>query len=273
MSLGKAITFSKLAFKDPIELWDRLAIKIEYLYEKYFLPRFKLSSSENFEEFLSRLGNFFQINLNDFVQEKALHEIKEHITQKNLELQENAPFSLIHNSDFTLAFSCYLLCRILKPAVVLETGVAYGVNSAFMLQALEKNQKGILYSIDLPPIGNESDDYIGYFIPENLKKRWKLFRGSSKRLMPKVLSGIGRVDVFVHDSLHTYYNMKREFRSVLPYLSSDSVIISDDVDNNAAFTKLLKKQEPTFGGIISEKEKDSSFGIYISCKNANPVNS
>jgi predicted O-methyltransferase YrrM len=42
----------------------------------------------------------------------------------------------------------YAICRILLPRIVVETGVASGFSSASMLQALEDNEVGELYSID-----------------------------------------------------------------------------------------------------------------------------
>jgi len=44
----------------------------------------------------------------------------------------------------------YTLIRCLKPRIVIETGVANGASSTFILSALEKNNLGKLYSIDLP---------------------------------------------------------------------------------------------------------------------------
>jgi predicted O-methyltransferase YrrM len=44
----------------------------------------------------------------------------------------------------------YTIIRCLKPRIVIETGVANGASSTFILSALEKNNLGKLYSIDLP---------------------------------------------------------------------------------------------------------------------------
>ena len=66
----------------------------------------------------------------------------------------------------TPPFDCetiYLLVRSLKPETVVETGVCYGASSAYILQALKDNGRGVLYSIDLgnPPDEPPSD----YFVP------------------------------------------------------------------------------------------------------------
>ena len=43
----------------------------------------------------------------------------------------------------------YATVRILKPSIVVETGVASGVSTTLILQALSLNGKGQLYSIDI----------------------------------------------------------------------------------------------------------------------------
>jgi len=44
----------------------------------------------------------------------------------------------------------YAAVRILKPECVVETGIANGVSSAYILLALHRNQRGKLHSIGLP---------------------------------------------------------------------------------------------------------------------------
>src|SRR5206468_1634571 len=60
------------------------------------------------------------------------------------------PIDGLHNGTVTLGRLCYLACRQLHPNRIVETGVAYGVTSAYMLQALAENEEGELSSIDLP---------------------------------------------------------------------------------------------------------------------------
>ena len=61
------------------------------------------------------------------------------------------PFSLSFLAIFRAeATTLYALCRKLKPDVVVETGVASGVSSSYILCALHENEHGQLYSIDVP---------------------------------------------------------------------------------------------------------------------------
>jgi hypothetical protein len=47
-----------------------------------------------------------------------------------------ASFTTAHHADFILIRLCYMVCLILKPDVIVETGVAYGINTAFILKVL-----------------------------------------------------------------------------------------------------------------------------------------
>jgi len=141
----------------------------------------------------------------------------------------------------------YATIRALKPKVVVETGVANGVSSAYLLLALEKNDGGALYSIEagdrnyLPP-GREN----GWVVPKSLRDRWVLRIGDAKDLLPKVLAEIQPIDVFIHDSLHSYEHMSWEFRAVFPYLRAGGILISDDASWNRAF--------PDFAAEVAAKE-------------------
>lgn len=56
-----------------------------------------------------------------------------------------------NDGDAGLVRTIWCLVRHLKPKRVVETGVAHGVTSRFVLEALERNGSGHLWSIDLPP--------------------------------------------------------------------------------------------------------------------------
>lgn len=138
----------------------------------------------------------------------------------------------------------YVICRIVQPRIILETGVASGFSSATILQALQDNSIGELYSFDLHyrdgvtiPVGKE----LGWVIPDHLKQRWHLVVGESVRLLPGLLKELGPVDVFFHDSRHTYRTMMKEYTIVWPHLDEGGLLISDDVRFNDAFLDFCEK--------------------------------
>ena len=123
--------------------------------------------------------------------------------------------------------------RVLQPTVVVETGVALGFTSGTILHQLEANGCGRLYSIDLPALQWDPDEAIGRAVPEELKHRWELTLGDSRDVLGAIAAGVSPIDIFLHDSLHTYSSQMREYRAVWPYLRSGGLLISDDVGNPA----------------------------------------
>lgn len=156
------------------------------------------------------------------------------------------------------AFEVYVICRIKRPLVAVETGVCAGVSSAYILRALEKNGQGRLYSIDLPnykklfaiarkyrrpkpvaflPPGKQ----VGFAVPQALRHRWDLRLGLSSSVLPNLLNELGEIDLFLHDSEHSYENMLWEYRTAWPHIRDGGIILSDDVDWNEAFFDFCKE--------------------------------
>jgi len=137
----------------------------------------------------------------------------------------------------------YVACRILKPQAVVETGVKEGFSSSFILAALEMNKQGRLYSIDLPNRPGQElkeNESTGWLVPEKFKARWNLIFGSSRDKLPGLLEGLRKIDIFFHDSDHSYKNMMFEFNLAWEHIRPDGYLISDDVTENKAFTDFVK---------------------------------
>jgi len=136
----------------------------------------------------------------------------------------------------------YSLVRLLKPRVVVETGVADGVTSSYILRALEDNGEGKLYSIDLPSSLLPEGRRPGWIVEEGLRKRWELRIGDAAQLLPPLLEELGDIDMFLHDSLHTYGHMMLEFRAAWPRLKPGGLFLSHDVGQNRSFFDFLKEK-------------------------------
>jgi hypothetical protein len=189
--------------------------------------------------------------------EPALGHVETEVRER-LERVRGGPINDLHNGDEQLARCCYALTRITRPRVIIETGVAHGVSSAFFLAALAENGGGELHSIDLPPLDAGVEDRVGAAVPERLRTRWTLHRGISRRLLPEVLECTGGCDIFMHDSLHTYENMTFELGAV----PDAHVIISDDVELNSAFAECCMQRGGT-SAVVREVHKPSLFGVLL----------
>jgi len=145
--------------------------------------------------------------------------------------------SLISNSKCIL----YAIARVLKPKIVVETGVFKGFSSMQTLQALADNGEGMLYSIDSPhPILQSVGLEVGFVVPEVLRERWNLNLGKSSEILSSLLKELKEVDLFFHDSDHSYENMMFEFSCAWPYIREEGFLVSDDVNDNEAFTDFCR---------------------------------
>jgi hypothetical protein len=146
-----------------------------------------------------------------------------------------ASFKGWNDGDAGFVRAIWYVVRHLRPATVVETGVAHGVTSRFILEALEKNGQGHLWSIDRPPIEPEWQSQIGVAVDDRLRHRWTYISGSSRQRLPGLLSQLGKVDLFVHDSLHSERNVRFEMDSAWQAMPPGGVIVVDDIDVNKGF--------------------------------------
>src|SRR5215831_15461198 len=148
----------------------------------------------------------------------------------------------------------YVLVRLKRPEIIVETGVFDGASSATFLQALHDNQKGLLISIDLPAVETIEGStqamretklppgcQPGWVIPDYLKVRHELLLGDARQILPRVLETHPEIDMFMHDSLHTYEHQLFEYRTAWPHLVPNGILMSDDFFWNVAFHDFCKE--------------------------------
>lgn len=151
------------------------------------------------------------------------------------------------------ALFLYWMIRKLKPKTVVQTGVCNGLSSAFMMLALAKNgDQGKLHVIDLAAVFNPNDPawtvkdkVYGVVIPEGKGTGWivpdmyqgtRFFvqNGDAKELLPKLVDSLPEIDMFYHDSDHTYNHMMFEFAEAKKKLVPGGLIVGDDISWNAS---------------------------------------
>ena len=216
-----------------------------------------------FETAAEIVGNTLGVPVADFLDDQHARELAIQIEETQEQISSENPFPLELSADLHLARFSYALCRAMKPSVIVETGVAYGMTSAFILKALSVNGSGTLHSIDLPPLAHNADHFVGILVPEALRRNWILRRGTSRRILPLMLRELGRVDAFVHDSLHTRWNIRRELDIVTPYLGRQAFVLADDVDGNSAFASWVDTVLPTLSTTVREAAKKGLFGAAV----------
>ncbi len=245
-----------------MEFWDRVSSKLAVYWDRTH-SKPPLYAPQSVAASLHELQQAGLFRLDVALHERIFPEDGETALDALGEDHNLASFSSAHNADLNLARCCYLACQALKPQVVVETGVANGVTTSFVLKALAMNRQGQLWSVDLPPLGWRANEHIGKLVPSELKSRWHLRRGSSKRVLAPLLSDLQQIDLFIHDSLHTYANMRSEFEVAWPYLRPLGILIADDVERNCAFQNFAKDVKPKFSIVVKARHKQSLFGILV----------
>lgn len=161
------------------------------------------------------------------------------------------------DADPALARAIWCATRHLRPERILETGVSRGISSRFLLEALEANGSGRLWSIDLPPQTEEWRALAGSAVPERLRGRWTFLRGTSRRHLPPLLRELGTIDLFIHDSQHTDRNMRFEMAAAWPRLRPGGLLLCDDAHENRAFADLAGGEKL----VAQEEVKAGLFGM------------
>jgi len=167
------------------------------------------------------------------------------------------------DADCGFARAAWCLTRHGAPRAVVETGVARGLTSRVILEALTINGSGRLCSIDLPPLMPEpgGGEQTGAAVSEGLKRRWTLLRGSSRRRLPRLLAELGTIDLFVHDSRHSDRNVSFELTQAWAALRPGGFLLVDDLHHNRAFPWCVARFGNPPAIVCRSDDGDGLFGV------------
>lgn len=140
------------------------------------------------------------------------------------------------NSENKLRIVLYLLVRLARPSLVIETGTANGSSAAAICAALAANDFGKLVSIDIK-------DSQAVLVEDKNRKYLDLrkTRGQEKEFYEISLDETSKYPgpkIFLHDSDHSYFGQYSDF-AIAKKLNFD-FILSDDIDASLAFSKFSK---------------------------------
>jgi hypothetical protein len=140
-----------------------------------------------------------------------------------------------HVSDETCVFGrragWYAFARILKPRVVVETGIDKGLGSVLLCAALMRNQAegfpGQYFGTDINPAA-------GFLLAEPYSSVGRVLYGDSIQSLQSIPS----IDLFVNDSDHSAEYERREYETIMPKLASGGVILGDNCHCNDVLAEL-----------------------------------
>ena len=153
------------------------------------------------------------------------------------------------------------LVLLRRPSTVVETGVAMGFSTAVILAAMAENRAGALHSIDLPPLQVQPGTFVGEVVAPELRDRWTLHAGPSRILLPALVRELAPIDLFIHDSDHSYDGQYEEYREVWPRLGIGASLVSDDVCNAAFMDFAAEVGERPY--LIAPPGQEAAVGLLV----------
>jgi len=213
-------------------MWEALTHpKMSFNYASWYL-----FSKTRLIDFVASLTNSDRSLINSYLSQIVSSKFESDIRQI-LEKKSSFGWLTFHHGRLL-----YLLTRFVSPSTIVETGVFSGISSAYILRALRDNSRGTLYSIDLPDPWLEKHGLsVGFVVPLELKNRWKLILGRSSKMLRPLLSSLGEIDLFFHDSEHNYENMMFEFKCAWPHIRQHGILLADDIEKNSSFRDFCKE--------------------------------
>jgi hypothetical protein len=168
------------------------------------------------------------------------------------------------DADRLFCRALWCVARHTRPEVVIETGVAHGVTSRVVLEALRCNDLGRLWSIDLPfPFDHRLHGETGIVVTDACRSRWTYLEGSSKQRLPRLVADVGHVEMFIHDSLHTAENTVFEMEQAASAMRGGGVMLIDDIDSHMGFAVFAKRNPGWQTIMCPSADRNGIFGIAV----------
>ncbi len=179
---------------------------------------------------------FEKNNFSLSVVKSYLRESKEVVDYERMKIKDGRYWQISKDE----VRSIYTIIRARRPDIVIETGMGPGVSTTAILWAMKR--KGRLISIDPGIPYGRGDREIGFIIPSDLKSNLDYVKGVSSIKLEGVLNSMQRLDVFFHDSDHSYENVKFELNSVWPKIRNNPLILVDNYDWSEATKDFAKER-------------------------------
>lgn len=145
----------------------------------------------------------------------------------------------------------YILIKKYKPKLIIETGSNIGFSSTFIALGIkENNNNSKFYTMDVSSDFfwqktqliqfNKNLDFANqgisalFMVPSDLKENITYLSGDSRRILPELLKEDSQIDIFFHDSEHSYHHMLWECNTILPHLKEGGFLFIHDVGLNLA---------------------------------------
>jgi predicted O-methyltransferase YrrM len=182
----------------------------------------------NAEELVKRDLNLFKPILEHQTQAKSIY-------QKLVDKESNQ-INDRWNAGLQLTILLYSIVRSLRVNVIVETGVANGITTNTIMQALmHSNSTGELHSFDILPETKGVYDGLGNWHFHLLNPK------SAHKEIWQIVSKLPNIDIWLHDSNHGYRWQRFEYELAFSKLRKGGILVSDDIDATSAWTEVTSK--------------------------------
>ena len=246
----------------------------KYFNKKYFqILRWTLNSREdtnytydltdqNLDELYKLLESIFNINYSQA--EKYSNELLNNVILKTYLSTKIKSSNFKRFADKEIKFSrrigWYIIARIIKPKLIIETGVDKGMGSVILTEAIIKNK---LEGYEGEYIGTDINPNAGYLFDEIYSENGKILYGDSIESLKKLNA---KIDLFINDSDHSAEYEKKEYETILSKLHKNSVILGDNSHSTSELLNFSIKNNRSFV-LFKERPKNHWYpgaGIGIS---------
>jgi predicted O-methyltransferase YrrM len=162
--------------------------------------------------------------------------LKEHIISETAKspLKEYADLRV----DFGRRLGWYAFARVLKPKIIVETGVDKGMGSVLLCSALLKNKEegfeGRFFGTDINPEA-------GYLLSGVYREVGEILYGDSITTLSKFTD---KIDLFINDSDHSADYEYQEYLTIKDKISENAILLGDNshaTDKLAIFSNETKR--------------------------------
>ena len=230
-------------------------------YWQHFLNKIKQKFQTNHDTHQNTIKAIEWASSNAVTTEKALLNLGIKGSLINLddsfikEAQKRASKSLVKMGGPGHINLLYNSVRLLRATSIIETGVAYGWSSLGILKALSENQRGFLYSVDMPYPTKNNENYVGIVVPENLRNYWHIIKKPDRPGIKEALKlAKGQLDLCHYDSDKSWWGRDYAYPILWESLKSGGLFISDDIKDNLYFSYFVKSKSLNYA-VINYKGK------------------
>ncbi len=165
-------------------------------------------------------------------------DLNEHILRET----EKSPLGRFADREVRLGrrVGWYACVRVLKPRLVVETGVDKGLGAVLLCAALLKNR-----AEGRPGryVGTDINPEAGYLLCGPYREVGEIHYGDSIESLQKLA---GPIDLFINDSDHSIEYEYREYQTIREKLSENAVLLGDNSDVSDALFRFSREQQRQF---------------------------